>query len=331
MSGDFRARRPQNSPSRRRVMARPAGAPIHPHPPHRPFGPPGPPARSLRRWVGPVVIGSLVLLVGVLFLFGPSPGTAPQTPGATTSPTAASSAPSQDSANASPGSALSRSPSASSRSAPFETPTATSRVATFGTPTPTRDPRAAPRRASEFDLGGQAIVIGFPLREETRYRYRDTFLDRREGPPQPYNHVRSRDGVIVRAHDGVDIYARLGAPVLAPFDGVALDPAKRWQPWDPDRYGLTAVIVSGAPTSDGYAALLAHLDQLWVVPGQRVRRGEVIGTVGNTGNAEIVQPHIHFELRAPFGLTWQEAGQERTVDAFNAYPSLIEADPKRRP
>lgn len=339
MSGDFQPpRRPANSPSRPRVMARPAGASLHPQPPygsgaplgHGPYGPPGSqvaPARSLRRWVGPIVIGALVLVAGALILSAPSPDSTPETPGPTMGASPASPAASVVAAPATMDSALSRRPSRPSPSAPIESPIA----AATGSPIPIRGTPGSPRRAAEFDQRAQAIAIEFPLREESRYRYRDTFLDRREGSPEPYNHVLRRDGAIVRAHDGADIYARLGAPVLAPFDGIVLDPAQRWQPWDPDRYGLTATIVSTQPTSDGYTALLAHLDRLWVEPGQTVEGGDVIGTVGNTGNAEGVEPHLHFELRAPFGLTWQEAGGDRTVDAFNPYPSLVAADPRRRP
>ena len=327
MKGVFRlSPRPVRASSRRLMMARPAGAPTHPHPPHVP------PVASFRRWVGPLVIAALVLLVGlyVLFGFGQSPAGAPRTPAATDVPSAAAPGGSPDSGVLTGGSALARRPSPSPSTSAAKTPIAPSTPTTTANPTPTRDPRAAPRTVDQFDVERQAIVIGFPLRPDTRYRYRDTFLDRREGPPDPYNHALRRDGLLVRAHDGADLYTTLGEPVLAPFDGVVLDPAERWQPWDPERYGLTAAVISIAPTSEGYVALLAHLDQLWVEPGQTVRQGEVIGTVGNTGNAEGVQPHLHFELRAPFRLIWQEAGQERPVDAFNPYPSLIAADPRRR-
>ena len=60
-------------------------------------------------------------------------------------------------------------------------------------------------------------------------------------------------------------------------------------------------------------------------------RGQVVGTVGRTGNAEdeSVDAHLHFELRAPFLLDWSPLGEDRTIDAFNPYPSLVAADPKR--
>jgi murein DD-endopeptidase MepM/ murein hydrolase activator NlpD len=41
-------------------------------------------------------------------------------------------------------------------------------------------------------------------------------------------------------------------------------------------------------------AYYAHLDKQYVQEGQYVRKGQVIGTVGNTGNARTTPPHLHF-------------------------------------
>jgi len=199
------------------------------------------------------------------------------------------------------------------------------------TPAATRRPPGAPASAEEFARRGPVIEIGFPFKVTTRYRYRDNWGDLRPGSAEHYNHAHSRHGgELRRAHDGIDLYARRGEPVLAPFAGLVVKPAELWQPWHPERYGRTAVIVSTEPTSAGYISLLSHLDRLWVKPGQEVRRGEVIGTVGSTGNAEGGPAHVHFELRAPFRLAWREVGKERMVDAFNPYPSLVAADPRRQ-
>lgn len=170
----------------------------------------------------------------------------------------------------------------------------------------------------------------FPLRPDTDYHYRDNWYERRLGPPDAYNHARiGPDGQLVRLHDGIDIYAPEGEPVLAPFDGVVIDPASRWTPWEPDRYGLTVVVQSDEPGTSGYMAVLVHLDRVWVDIGQHVSGGQVIGVLGRTGNAEEVKPQLHFELRAPFPIDWSTIGENRMVDAFNPYPSLVEADPKR--
>ncbi len=291
------------------------------------------PARNVpRRWS--VAFGTLSVLalagLGALSAVGAppaEPSAAP--PHETASPAAHVTAtpPRTTASSPSPASGGDR-PLSSPLPAPTAAPTAT--PAGSASPAPTRDPAAAPASADDFDMAAQVIAIGFPMKETTRYRYRDNWGDLRSGTAEHYNHAHSRrDGELLRAHDGIDIYAPRGEPVLAPFDGVAAAPETLWQPWYRKRYGRTAVIVSDEPTSAGYIALLSHLDRLWVEPGQRVRRGEVLGVVGNTGNAEGGPPHVHFELRAPFPLTWLEVGEERAVDAFNPFPSLRAADPRR--
>jgi murein DD-endopeptidase MepM/ murein hydrolase activator NlpD len=196
-------------------------------------------------------------------------------------------------------------------------------------PTPVRSGDVAPQSADEFDLHSQVIDIEFPLRSDTDYHYRDNYLEKRDGPPDPYNHARvGPDGQLIRLHDGIDIYAPEGEPVLAPFDGTIIDPATKWQPWHPDRYGLTVVVQSDEPTSDGYYAVMVHLAKVWVNVGQHVTRGQVIGALGRTGDAQNVAPQLHFELRAPFLIDWSAVGEDREVDAFNPYPSLLAADPK---
>ena len=46
---------------------------------------------------------------------------------------------------------------------------------------------------------------------------------------------------------------------------------------------------------DGYTTFYAHLDEIEVKNGVKVRRGEVIGRVGNTGQS--TGPHLHYEVR----------------------------------
>lgn len=188
---------------------------------------------------------------------------------------------------------------------------------------------AAPQSAAEFDVHGQVIDIGFPLRADTEYHYRDNWYERRDGMPDAYNHAKlNENGDVVRLHDGIDIYAPDNEPVVSPFDGVVIDPQTKWTPWEPDRYGLTVVVESDEATSPGYMAVLVHLDRVWVDVGQHVTRGQVIGVLGRTGNAEDVRPQLHFELRAPFVINWSDLGEARDVDAFNPYPSLTAADPE---
>ncbi len=276
--------------------------------------------------VGVVVLGGL----GVMVILGAPAGSG--TP--TTPPATAPSLVADASLIPSASTTASPAPSASPHQSAVPTATPEPSVAPSADPTPTPAPAAgaAPTSATGFDLHAQVIDIGFPLRSDTTSHYRDNWLDRRPGPPDDYNHARvGTKGDLVRLHDGIDIYAPEAEPVLSPFDGVVIDPATRWSPWEPDRYGLTVVVESDEPTSPGYTAVLVHLDRVWVDVGQHVTRGQVIGDLGKTGNAENVRPQLHFELRAPFLIDWSALGENRLVDAFNPYPSLVASDPSRAP
>lgn len=88
-------------------------------------------------------------------------------------------------------------------------------------------------------------------------------------------------------HPAVDI-ANNGAPGIAAADGGTVIVAG----W-PDRtgYGNRVIIDHG----NGYTTLYAHLSQIYVNPGQKVDRGQIIGKMGTTGRSTGI--HLHFEIR----------------------------------
>jgi murein DD-endopeptidase MepM/ murein hydrolase activator NlpD len=175
------------------------------------------------------------------------------------------------------------------------------------------------------------VPILFPIASENDYRYRDNFLNLRDGKPRGYNHVAlAADGTLERRHDGIDVYVHAGTPIVAPFTGVVIHPGWRWKPWYPERYGITVAVLSTERGSRGYLAVMSHLATAKVRPGDTVKRGQVIGTQGDTGNAKGQSVHLHFELRSPFLFAVREAGAVRRLDAFNPYASLVAADPRRR-
>ena len=61
----------------------------------------------------------------------------------------------------------------------------------------------------------------------------------------------------------------------------------------------------------GFVTRYAHLSELHVIPGDRIRRGDVLGLVGSTGRS--TGPHLHYELfRDGRRLNpWNYLGQER--------------------
>ena len=96
----------------------------------------------------------------------------------------------------------------------------------------------------------------------------------------------SGDGARGEMHPGVDISAAMGTPVRAAGDGIVEYAAYR-----PDGYGKLVIIDHG----NGLATHYAHLSRFEVVPGQEIRRGEVLGYSGATGR--VTAPHLHFEVR----------------------------------
>ncbi len=189
---------------------------------------------------------------------------------------------------------------------------------------------AAPTSPVGFDVRHTIVPMAFPLPASAAYRYGAGWRAPRDGVVRPYNLIRgvAPDGTLLRAHDGIDILVKVGTPVLAPFSGIVIDPATKWKPWDPARYGKVVVIESTEPTSDGYMAMLVHLSWLKVKVGEAVTRGQIVGRTGKTGNAGATPAHLHFELRAPFTIRYGYGGVVRRLDVFDPTPSVRAADPK---
>ncbi len=87
-----------------------------------------------------------------------------------------------------------------------------------------------------------------------------------------------------RFHYGQDIAARRGTPVYATADGEVIQ-VRRW-----GGLGKTIKIKHDY----GYATVYGHLSEYNVEKGHKVKRGEMIGKVGNTGRS--TAPHLHYEV-----------------------------------
>ena len=172
--------------------------------------------------------------------------------------------------------------------------------------------------------------MGWPFPPSVKVTFGPGFGVFRVGPLEPFNMISgvSKSGVLLRGHDGLDLQVPVGTPVLAPFSGQVIDPATRWVPWDPARYGKVVAIVSDEPTSTGYTVILVHLSVVGVPVGSHVTRGQAVGLTGVTGDAAGTIPHLHLELRAPFLIRYRVHGVIRRVDAFDPRPSLLAAEPK---
>ncbi len=116
-----------------------------------------------------------------------------------------------------------------------------------------------------------------------------------------------------RKHEAIDIIAPRNTPVLAVDDG------KVEKLFFSQRGGTT--LYQFDPTRT-YAYYYAHLDAYapGLVAGQELRRGELVGYVGTTGNAPPETPHLHFQI---FRLTPEKHWWEG--EAINPYPYLARA------
>ncbi len=85
-------------------------------------------------------------------------------------------------------------------------------------------------------------------------------------------------------HAGMDFSAPTGTPIYATGDGRVMRSGVE------TGYGKSVRIDHGY----GYMTLYAHMSNITARPGQKVKRGDIIGYVGNTGKS--VGPHLHYEV-----------------------------------
>jgi murein DD-endopeptidase MepM/ murein hydrolase activator NlpD len=101
-----------------------------------------------------------------------------------------------------------------------------------------------------------------------------------------------------RSHEGVDIFAPRGTPVVAASDGLVTSVGE-------NRLGGKVVWVWSP--SRRLRLYYAHLQDQLVRTGTLVNAGDILGTVGNTGNAKTTLPHLHFGIYAREGAIDPEA------------------------
>jgi|GEM_PF-6608886 len=188
----------------------------------------------------------------------------------------------------------------------------------------------------EFDLGPALTrVLGFSGVHTVKWRwvatppsifpilfpvagqnsYSDSFHNHRSGPPSHSDQHRNAPNN--RAHEGIDIFAAKGTPVIACVGGTI-----------ECRHGSSAGIYLRLVADDGTKYLYIHLDGYaeGIQEGVRVNAGDVIGFVGNTGNAVSTPPHLHFEIRPPYKHLCNECNPPTYCTPVNPYPSLKAAE-----
>lgn len=149
-------------------------------------------------------------------------------------------------------------------------------------------------RGIQAEIDKRKQGFAFPVRPP--YSYTDSYgAPRMEGTS--YYH----------RHEGTDIFAVNGTPIIAAVDGIienvgtaSLGGIKLWLRSPGDNWTYYYAHLSG------YAGGIRN--------GLRVKKGDVLGYVGNTGNARGTPPHLHFETHVPSGA------------ATNPYPILRRVD-----
>ncbi|HXY54482.1 MAG TPA: M23 family metallopeptidase [Nitrospirota bacterium] len=101
----------------------------------------------------------------------------------------------------------------------------------------------------------------------------------------PFGNRTSPFSGIMKFHEGMDIAAQTGTPVVSPADGVVI------------KAGFSTGYGNMVEISHGYGirTIFGHNTRLNVKAGQRVKRGDVISYVGDTGTS--TGPHLHYEVR----------------------------------
>lgn len=89
----------------------------------------------------------------------------------------------------------------------------------------------------------------------------------------------------VKMHEGLDIAAPTGTPIVVPADGTVRYAGNKKD------YGLSVEVDHGY----GFVTRYGHCQRIRVNSGMRVKRGDVIAYVGNTGRS--TGPHLHYEVR----------------------------------
>jgi murein DD-endopeptidase MepM/ murein hydrolase activator NlpD len=128
-----------------------------------------------------------------------------------------------------------------------------------------------PWRIVQLSVRPADTTLLMPVQGVTAGRVADTWHARRDR---------------TRKHEGQDIFAPKGTPVLSATEGVVVRVGQ-------NRLGGNIVAVLGA---GGRYYYYAHLDRYadGLETGQLVEAGELLGHVGNTGNARGTPPHLHF-------------------------------------
>lgn len=145
------------------------------------------------------------------------------------------------------------------------------------------------------DLQALATTLMIPVQGVAAGELRDSYLEARGG----------------RVHEAIDIHAARGTPVMAATDGRLV------KLFDSRAGGL---MVYAADATDRFLFMYGHLENYaaGMTEGMPLRRGQVIGYVGTSGNAPPAAPHLHLAIaRGRPSVAWWKG------TPVNPYPLFV--------
>ncbi len=171
-----------------------------------------------------------------------------------------------------------------------------------------------PGTGTQYEQGRVVVPMTFPVAGPVRFS--DNWLACRSG--------------CARMHMGQDLMGAKMLPLVAAFDGVITSVRREATPNSGGNYltlaadrgpaaGWSAIYVhvnNDTPGSDDGRGTAAWSFPAGIEPGARVLAGQLVGWLGDSGNAESTGSHLHVELRKGNG--WGGV-------VYNAYPSLMAA------
>ncbi|HYD51194.1 MAG TPA: M23 family metallopeptidase [Gemmatimonadaceae bacterium] len=154
--------------------------------------------------------------------------------------------------------------------------------------------------ATDLELAELRRALVIPVAGVLASDLRDTYTEARSGG---------------RVHDAIDILAPRGTPVVAAADG-RLDKLHHSVPG--------GLMVYEGDASDRFVLMYGHLDRYadGLVEGAMLRRGQVIGYVGTTGNANVDTPHLHFAIaRGRPSAAWWRGTAVNPFELLGGHPA----------
>jgi peptidoglycan LD-endopeptidase LytH len=217
-------------------------------------------------------------------------------------------------------------PTAGGGAASGPVPASAASTTTASTPAPTSGAsttvgRAGSDKAAGSTAGGRDGGTGTAARGPVRYRF-------------PVAGCRARYGRSHHDYPAADMFTGRGCAFVAPVDG-RVDEVSRRDLWDPasdrgaDRGGRSVSVVG----VDGVRYYGSHLEAVapGIVPGVRVRAGQPLGRIGNSGSARVTAVHLHFAISWPTrpGIWWVRRGMIQPAPYLDSWRAGGDLSPVR--